>query len=347
MIDNVKKTQRDISLDYIRTVAMLMIVFCHFFQIINCLNLAFWLNTGVQIFLILSARLMYKKRFENWKQIFTFYKDKLIRIMLPVWIYLFAICAVLLLIKYPLSIKAAIVYALGGAAFIKSGVLGLGHFWYISIILIAYILVPVLSLFADRLKKAKLTAFIPVCIFALTFLVAIFYLVGNASYGVNLGLFVISYYVFSRYSDTENREKKMIKLIWLPTLVMIVARLLLEHFGVSEWKHYGVYDSVFVPICKSLLAFLVYSGIYVISSKTRCKWLDKIVLAVSAVSFEVYITHQFIELAVYEYVPYCNSGTLLSGVLMLAVSAVLIIINTIALRLAQKIVIKTVSVVKK
>lgn len=137
MIEQMKIKQRDLALDYIRIIAMLMIVLCHFFQIIDCLEVAFWLNIGVQIFLILSAKLLCGKRFENGKQVIDFYKTRLIRIMLPVWIYLAAICLVLCVIKQPPSISAVIVYVLGGAAFIKSGVLGLGHFWYISIILIA------------------------------------------------------------------------------------------------------------------------------------------------------------------------------------------------------------------
>ena len=58
MSEEQKIPQRDIAFDYIRVIAMLMIAFCHFFQIINSLEIAFWLNVGVQIFLVLSAKLL-------------------------------------------------------------------------------------------------------------------------------------------------------------------------------------------------------------------------------------------------------------------------------------------------
>lgn len=45
-----KTTSKDIALEYIRVIAMFLIVFCHFFQIINVLDIAFWLNIGVQLF---------------------------------------------------------------------------------------------------------------------------------------------------------------------------------------------------------------------------------------------------------------------------------------------------------
>ena len=125
--------KRDFALDYIRVIAMLLIAFCHFFQIINSLEVAFWLNIGVQIFLVLSAKLLQKKRFNTTKDVLQFYGTRIVRIMLPVWIYLAAISVILIIIRQPPSIISVLVYALGGAAFIKGGVLGLGHFWYLSI----------------------------------------------------------------------------------------------------------------------------------------------------------------------------------------------------------------------
>ena len=58
--------ERDNSLDVIRVIAMAMIVLCHFFQIIGVLGIAFWLNTGVQIFFVMSAFLLCKCSFGSF-----------------------------------------------------------------------------------------------------------------------------------------------------------------------------------------------------------------------------------------------------------------------------------------
>lgn len=331
MSEEQKIPQRDIAFDYIRVIAMLMIAFCHFFQIINSLEIAFWLNVGVQIFLVLSAKLLQKKRFKDGKDVLRFYGTRITRIMLPVWIYLAAICAVLVIIKQPPSLTAVIVYALGGAAFIKSGVLGLGHFWYLTIILIAYLLTPLLALFAEKMKRAKLWQFVVVLgVISLAF-IGLFLCIGNPSYGVHLSLFIIAYYVFQKQTGDEEWAQKGARYTFIPMVVLVLIRIILSIVGIETWKYYGLYDAIFIPICKAVLGYWLLCAMYQIFSQKRCQICPKTIGYLSAVSFEIYITHQFIELAVFEYVPYCNSGTLLGALLMFTVSAVLIAINTVAL----------------
>ena len=340
------KIKRDFALDYIRMLATFMIAFCHFFQILDIYGLAFWLNTGVQIFLILSVRLLYRKRFESVREVLEFYKSKILRIMIPVWIYTLAICFVLFIIKYPLSITTVVIYMLGGAAFIDSGILGLGHFWYISIILIAYFLVPLLSLFAEKSKKLSAFALAAICFGIFAVLTGVFYFIGNAFYGVNLSLFVIAYYIFQR-SDSEEFESRAIKYTLAPALIAIILRIVLEYMGISAWSIYGLYDSVFVTVCKSLLAFVLFFVFYKLFNREYFRRFNKYALAVSTFSFEIYITHQFIELAVYEYVPYCDSGTFIGAVVMLVASVMLIVINTLLLRFAVNVLNKIWAVIKK
>ena len=148
------------SYDYVRVIAMLFIVLCHFFQILGNVNVALWLNVGVQIFLVLSAKLLCNRKFNCVKDVLLFYKKRILRLMIPVWIYLILAVLILLLIKQPVSGLAVLIYALGGAAFTQSGLLGLGHFWYITIILIAYLLIPVLSILAGKLKNVNHCLFV-------------------------------------------------------------------------------------------------------------------------------------------------------------------------------------------
>ena len=331
MSEATKTKERDVALDYIRVLAMLMIAFCHFFQIINSLELAFWLNVGVQIFLVLSARLLCEKDFRTGKEVLRFYGTRLVRIMLPVWIYLTAICGVLYIIKQPPSLISVVVYALGGAAFIKSGVLGLGHFWYLSIILIAYLITPLLAYFSQTIKKVKNWVVVLFFTITLLLLTALFFLLGNPSYGIHLSLFIIAYYVFQRQKEDTKWAEKGIKYVCIPMLLFVAARIVCSIVSIENWEHYVLYDATFVPTCKAVLGYWLFCVAYWLFSKERFQIGKKAIAVLSAVSFEIYITHQFIELAVYEYVPYCNSGTLFGGLLMFIVSAVLIAINTLVL----------------
>ena len=326
--------KRDFALDYIRVIAMLLIAFCHFFQIINSLEVAFWLNIGVQIFLVLSAKLLQKKRFNTTKDVLQFYGTRIVRIMLPVWIYLAAISVILIIIRQPPSIISVLVYALGGAAFIKGGVLGLGHFWYLSIILIAYLLLPLLSLFVREMNKAKPWVFAFILAGISLLLIGLFWLVATPAYGVHLSLFIAAYYLFQRSEGEEAFEKKCVKHALIPMIVSVIVRSTLTIAGIEGWEYYTVYDALCVPIFKAVQGYWLFCALYCLFSKEKCRVFPKAFRYLSEVSFEIYITHQFIELAVYEYVPYCNSGTILGALIMLVVSAVLIALNTWVLHYA-------------
>lgn len=327
--ENEKK--KDLALDYIRAIAMLMIAFCHFFQILHSLELAFWLNIGVQIFLVLSAKLLQKKSFNTKRDALQFYKTRVVRIMLPVWIYLIAICTVLVVIQQPPSWISVIAYALGGAAFVKNGILGLGHFWYLTIILIAYLLTPVLAIFAKRMKEARRWIFVSILVMISLGLVSIFWLIATPAYGVHLSLFIVAYYLFQRQEQDRDWAKNGVKYVFIPMILSVAGRIACTIVGVEAWKYYTVYDALCIPIFKAVQGYWLFCALYCLFSQEKCRVFPKAIEKLSVLSFEIYITHQFIELAVYEYVPYCNSGTILGGMLMFVVSAVLIAINTVVL----------------
>lgn len=319
--------EKDVGLDYIRIIAMFLIFTCHFFQIIGFYSAAFWLNNGVQIFLVLSAYLMSRKTFSSVSSAMEFYKKRLLRIMLPMWIYLLFIVLALFAIRYPVSFKAVAVYLIGGAGFSTEGVLGLGHFWYISVLLICYLLVPIL----DWLLKKTVELFLikkAIFILILCFtLLSFFLIVGYPEYGINISLFCIAY-VFFRYTDEKvDWYNGAIKKLWLPTSILIAMRILLEKINISEMSIYGLYDAVFVNLSRCLLGMLVFSLLY----KGLKKMGERhIINFLSDLSYEVYLTHQFILLAVYKYIPGVSSGG--GYLLMILVSLILILINSAAVK---------------
>ena len=137
--------KRDVAYDYIRSTAMLAIILCHFFQIRNCYIVSSWLNIGVQVFFVLSAKLLSQKNVATSTEIVTFYKTRLLRICLPVWIYLLCLVPALYVVGRGPALADILLYTVGMAGFAPSGILGLGHFWYITVVLLCYLLVPILN----------------------------------------------------------------------------------------------------------------------------------------------------------------------------------------------------------
>lgn len=147
---------------------------------------------------MLSAYLLSGKRFSDKRSAASFYKQRILRIMLPMWVYLLAVTAALLLIKYPVTSKSVLVYAVGGAGFVSSGVLGLGHFWYTSVLLICYFLVPILDMLANKIEKVSVFQKILILISMVLFLTCVFGFLGYAAYGVNIALFCFAFMYFRK-----------------------------------------------------------------------------------------------------------------------------------------------------
>ena len=60
----VVKSEKNYAISLLRFIAMIFIVICHFFQYYN-LELAWWFNVGVQIFLCISGFLYGNKKITN------------------------------------------------------------------------------------------------------------------------------------------------------------------------------------------------------------------------------------------------------------------------------------------
>ena len=324
----------DSRLNCIRAVAVVMIVFCHFFQIIGLLDVAFWLNTGVQIFFVLSAYLMSQKQFSSRGDVWQFYKKRILRIMIPMWIYTACLVLVLLVLRIHIAPIAILLYALGLAGFAPSGILGLGHFWYITVILICYLLVPLM----DKLSRNRNRWLWTVLISLLG--LALMTLVGKSAYGVNLALFLFTYMYFRTQSEPITGK---VPALWaIPTVLFSILRLYLDGYDFANVQLCSLYDGIFVTTTKCLLGlWLFFMGMKVLKNSTN----GRLTHYLSTRSYEIYLTHQFILLAVNEYLPLPQKGTAIGAVIMCLISVVLIFANTEALawlmRLFRKTKVKT------
>lgn len=309
--------KNDSRLNFIRAIAVVMIVLCHFFQIIGVLQAAFWLNTGVQVFFALSAYLMSKKSFAAISDVLQFYKKRVLRVMLPMWIYTACLVVVLLVLRIQVEPVAILLYAVGGAGFAPSGVLGLGHFWYITVILICYLLVPLL----DSISKKKHPWLLSISLSVIC--LAVMTLAGKSMYGVNIALFIFAYLLFRKHAEEQLASGKIAALL-IVTVLFNALRILLDGYAFSEAVA-PLYDGIFVTASKCLLGLSLFLLLMKVLNNDGN---GKVAQYLSKRSYEIYLVHQFILLAADEYIPFPGKGTVLGAALLLLVSAILIWCNT-------------------
>ena len=145
---------KEASLSFIRLISMLMIISCHIFQFYG-FEIAFWLNIGVQIFFLLSGYLYGNKQITSAKN---FYKKQYTKIIIP---YLL-LC--LFILVYQSIVNPT--YLSDTSSFIIFGRLigfqdwlrpfpNIFHTWFVSIILLCYLLVPVLNAFKRKINTKE------------------------------------------------------------------------------------------------------------------------------------------------------------------------------------------------
>lgn len=131
--------QQSIAISVIRVLAMLLIIACHIAQAYEY-QTAFLLNVGVQIFFLTSGFLYGKIEIARPIE---FYRKRLTRIYIP---YAFVVATVLiiqsLLGMWQFNFRDVAIYALNLQGFVSTSVAGLNHLWFLSVLMICYLLVP-------------------------------------------------------------------------------------------------------------------------------------------------------------------------------------------------------------
>ncbi|MBQ2737871.1 MAG: acyltransferase [Clostridia bacterium] len=325
--------KKDIALDHIRAFGMLCIFFCHIFLVQDNYVPAFWLNTGVQIFIILSATLSAKVDFHDAKSVLDYLIRRFLRIFIPLWIYLCAIILILSLIGIEISPITAILFFTGCAGYAKNNILGLGHMWYITVQLICYLLVPILYyLHRLILSKGKITLCL-ISLFSYVTFVLLFYLTGHAEYGVSIFLFCFSYMLARRGDGEKLSPTRLFLFSAPPALLLCIVRIVLDLNGIESSTLYMLYDSVFITTVRAFLGFALYFGLYIIFSREALMKFP-VSKGISKLSYEIFITHQFIILSVAKYIPYCSGTTVISYLLLALCSALLTVLNSLILHWA-------------
>ena len=278
---------RNYNISVIRGIAVCMIVSCHIFQGLH-IELAYWMNVGVQIFLCMSGYLYGKKSIGNTKK---WYIRRYLKIMIPMWVML---TFLLLTLKFThtssYSKFSAIASYLGIAGF--QTIPELTHTWFITYILFCYLITPLLEKIdiTNNTSQLKFTVNLVGIIVCLEFLY-VGKIIGMLPQYVSV--YIIGYYIArNEYMNGERTRNIYLKLFGILTIILFPVRLLVQygHLKINnayweilrgqimDWHHLLIGISLF-------LVMLTFFEKRKIKSNKLIDWLDNY-------SYYIYLVHQ-------------------------------------------------------
>ena len=271
--------EKNYAVSLLRFIAMIFIVLCHFLQFYD-LELAWWFNVGVQIFLCISGFLYGNKKIDSP---IDFIGRNFKKILIPYYCF-FIPMVVFYSIFLPESLNVTNVI---NSFLTGSTIKGLEHLWFISYILFCYLITPYLYTLTEKMKKLKWYMFLSVF-----------------SAMVVLG-FVLSY-VFKSYFDfsrivcylfgyfgavfLKNYDEKIFKILtFVLTAIMLFMNSVRVYAKYIKEMDFSLLD-LFISYAHALLGICIVFLFVILVKNIK----NNLLLSLSdKYSFYIYIVHQF------------------------------------------------------
>lgn len=326
-----KEREYDYSISLIRLVATFLIITCHIMQYL-ALELAWWFNVGVQIFLCMSGFLYGKK--DKISDELVFFKNNIIKILVDYYVVIIPIILLFMLfVPEQLSIITTI------KVLLTYGTLnGGGHLWYIPYCLFCYLITPFLSHYFENNKH------IIKCFLVLSMLTIVitetFFNYFNSAW---IFCYILGFFL-GNISDC-----KKIKLFRNMTLLIIAGAILLNFIQllqdyVLELELNGIVASLYGSFCNfayvflGVALFIIFKAIFSIILKRGCpNFIKKLCLYTDRYSYDIYLVHQFVILGPFSLMRLTNN-MVINIVLILAITVVSsVIVNFISIQIKHRI----------
>lgn len=293
MSDTTNKRNTAISIS--RIVGMFFIVICHIIEYYTFIpmsgSLAQFFNCGVHLFIFISGYLYGGKIIQNFKK---WYLQRITMIAMPAMILSIVMIIILFSIGEKISINSIIAYCLNleGLLFINGDIFsmffkyipGLGHLWFITIIMICYLLIPVL-------QKASSKIMHPTCFIIVFFLIASVISIAISNYCSLFYFVIFATGYFAKKINLLERVNVYFLLIYTAIfLAAIFGRLLLQQTmdGTSVYSLYVTISHLFVGTWFVILFSFLNNKFPTILAKIADLKVTKLF---DSYSFYIYLTH--------------------------------------------------------
>lgn len=284
-----KKKFPEITL--LHVIACCMILVCHFFQDAGIGSLGEMFLAGLSVFFIVSGFLTgFKPNYNgNWL------RSRFKRILIPYY----AITAVFVLLIFLFSKEFKIISALHLATATQGlnyfiwpyhgygAMPGLGHLWYITVILICFTLTPILDKIYKKISPSLKSIYIFLVILICVIQPLLMFVGIQIAYIVS---FLIGYLIAKEnYVFTTRRYLGIVAIFFFVTGIRFIGMQLIDG---SDF-----YDRYIALVSQGSLAVLVYSSIFYLGCKIpktiAALAQNYFVILFASIIYEVYLVHYF------------------------------------------------------
>ena len=271
---------RNSTISLIRMLSMLMIISCHIMQYYN-LELAWWFNVGVQIFLCISGFLYGQKNIDN---VTDFYNKRLKKILIPYYLVFIPFGVIeFIFARDVFSIKN---FALGMV--LCSRIKGAEHLWFIPTIIMCYLITPLLQGYRNKCVEGKRT----IVVFAVLGVIITSVLIqGFTTFNPAwICCYVIGYALGMNENGKYISEKVLMVITGIIAGVGNALQIYCDYNTNIDFSGFGIiinYNHVMLGV----FIFLLLKTIF---EKVDLNKIGKLLKLSDAYSFEVYLVHQLL-----------------------------------------------------
>jgi peptidoglycan/LPS O-acetylase OafA/YrhL len=292
----IEKGKRDLTVSASRTIGMIFIVLCHFFGYGPITSLSFLsevFNVGTSLFIFISGFLYGSKEITEYPR---WYFGRFKRICLPMYIYMFFVFIYrLFFVTHKAEPLKYLIYILNiqGLPFVAKkidysvfSVEGTDQLWFLTVIMLCYLLVPLLSKIKPWLEKSSVGIKLLCIVLVVGVQTAVSFLGLNLNY---FTLFAVGYFL-SAIWNREFTVKKYLLLTFVTAIALGTRFLCAVYLQGAEG-----YTTIIVPLTQDIFAIWIYFTIFTIGEKIPSVF-NRIVSSramtyFDELSFYIYITH--------------------------------------------------------
>lgn len=308
--------KESLAISLLRVVGCVFIVICHLAQEsqYSIIQMSAQLFTvGVPIFFIISAFIYSKKQIGqpvNW----LVQRGK--RILIPMYLLVGIIMGYsIIILNKNIDLKTLGIYIFNAQGFTGGKLRGTGHLWFLSVLMICYILTPCLEKIKSSFDRKALIKIVIIGMM-LQILLAIFYSKLIGIYLAHVCIYTIVY----MFSDEEVYNVKNYIILAIITGIATLFRFYLKTIDdrTSRDLIHALYECIVVPYSMGILGLWVTSTVFYMVRKFEfLNKFKKIILHIERYSFEIYLVHYMYIVGPFNLLDTTNSRILNIGIVLI------------------------------
>lgn len=280
--------KKDYKISIIRMIAFCLIVTCHIMQYLG-MELAWWFNIGVPIFLCISGYLYGQKSIKNEME---FYIKQAKKILIPYFIVVLPVIFIQV-IFYPKDISfVQIIRALLCNSILSGG----EHLWFIPTILFCYFLTPFLEEYFNYFYERGNFKFL----IGWVILVVLFALIFGGFLRYFNPPWITCYMIGYTLGFLKNIKSKLYKVICICISIISLFNVLQIYLDyIVKIDLDGILEKVYILFCTynhvflGISLFVILEVLFRYIDITNIKLIKKLCDISDCYSYEGYLVHQF------------------------------------------------------